>query len=130
MVGDKTRWALAAHGDGVDMDHWIADSGASRHLVRDVSMLENAVDCDEPNWLLLPIGKRLQVTKRGTDTLAGIAEGKEFELQLSTVYFAPLLSRNLISFGLLAQHGCRIESRHGGMVITKGTPSQSRTCWW
>ena len=71
----------------------------------------------------LPNGERLQVTKKGTVTRAGIAEGKEFELQLSTVYFAPLLSRNLISFGLLAQHGCRIESRHGGMVITKGTPS-------
>ena len=47
MVGKKTRWALAAHGDGVDMDHWIIDSGASRHLVRDVWMIEHAVDCDD-----------------------------------------------------------------------------------
>ncbi|CAI5725919.1 unnamed protein product [Peronospora effusa] len=92
-AGEKTRWALAAHGDAVELDHWILDSGASRQLVRDVSMLEHAVDCNETKWLLLPNGERLQVTKKGTVTLIGIDEGKEFELKLSNVYFAPLLSR-------------------------------------
>ncbi|UIZ26270.1 hypothetical protein KXD40_002185 [Peronospora effusa] len=87
-------------------------------------MLEHAVDCNETNWLLLPNGERLQVTKKGTVTLIGIAEGKELELNLSNLYIAPLLSRNLLLFGISAKQGCRIESRHGSMIIAKGSPSQ------
>ncbi|UIZ28047.1 hypothetical protein KXD40_004200 [Peronospora effusa] len=57
-VGEKTCWALAAHGEAVDLDRWILDRwildrGAIRYLLRDV-----------------------------------------IELNLSNVYFAPILSRN------------------------------------
>lgn len=48
----------------VEIDQRIVDSGTSRHLVRNVSILKNAKDCKESNWFLLLNGKRLQATEK------------------------------------------------------------------
>ena len=86
-------------------DLWIVDSGASRHLVSDESLLEDAKLCSEKENLILPDGGVLRVTKVGSVTLKNTS-GIRSTIVLTEVYYAPNLARNLISLGCLREKGC------------------------
>jgi hypothetical protein len=114
-----TTWALAASDASAREYDWIVDSGASRHLVGDISMLENSTSCSSGDGLTLPNGDQLAVTAKGSVTLIGEVDGTAFELRLTDVYFAPALARNLISLGALARRGCKLESRGDEYAVLK-----------
>ncbi|KAJ0391837.1 hypothetical protein P43SY_010649 [Pythium insidiosum] len=44
-----------------DLDMWVVDSGASRHLIRDPELLRDVEDCSHEKGLLLPDGGTLEV---------------------------------------------------------------------
>ena len=94
------------------------DSGASRHLVGDDTLLHDAVPCAD--GLTLPNDATLHVTKVGSVTIKSRVDDDIHEVTLSDVYFAPSLSKDLrlISYGQLKKRGCRlVDDENGGNII-------------
>ena len=94
------------------------DSGASRHLVGDDTLLHDAVPCAD--GLTLPNDATLHVTKVGSVTFKLRVDDDIHEVTLSDVYFAPSLSKDLrlISCGQLKKRGCRlVHDDNGGKII-------------
>ena len=85
------------------------DSGASRHLVSDKSLLHDAVECDYQDGLTLPNDETLLVTKIGKVTFETIVDDEVHEVTLSDVYYTPSLSKNLrlVLDGCLKNIGCQ-----------------------
>ncbi|GMF42895.1 unnamed protein product [Phytophthora fragariaefolia] len=96
-------------------DVWILDSGSSRHLVNDESLLKDVDDssdeCVQPN------GESLSITKRGKVLLSVTACGKEQVVELTNVYFAPDVVHNLISYGQLDKRGFELRQQAGRRVV-------------
>ncbi|TDH70260.1 hypothetical protein CCR75_001632 [Bremia lactucae] len=80
---------------------WVMDSGASRHLVGDETLLHDAVPCAD--GLTLPNDAALHVTKVGSVTFMSRVDDDIHEVTLPDVYFAPSLFKDLrlISYGQL-----------------------------
>ncbi|KAE8968244.1 hypothetical protein PF002_g28843 [Phytophthora fragariae] len=97
--------------DGV----WILDSGSSRHLVNDESLLEDVDDCSDE--CVQPNGESLSITKRGKVLLSVTACGKEQVVELINVYFAPDVVHNLISYGQLDKRGFELRQQAGRRVV-------------
>ncbi|OWZ04948.1 hypothetical protein PHMEG_00023061 [Phytophthora megakarya] len=74
---------------------WILDSGSSRHLVSDMTWLENAETCNDR--CTQPNGEPLAVTMKGSVTLKVSAGGAEQTVELTNVYYAENVVHNLIS---------------------------------
>lgn len=113
-------WALAAVGGAAEVDDWIVDTDASKHLACDASSLEDVEQCTSADWLMLPNSEQLEVTTKMYVTLVGKVDDKPFDLRLSEMFFAPKLARNLISYGVLVKRGCEFENRDGKMAVTLG----------
>ncbi|CCI48447.1 unnamed protein product [Albugo candida] len=106
---------VANASDNLDDDDWILDTAASCHLVRDVFMLFKDEDCASGDMLRQPDGTSLQVTKRGNVCFNTYVDGVHDEVELSSAYYLPQLTRNLVSYGHLADHGCllgRFQGHH------------------
>ncbi|CCI11351.1 unnamed protein product [Albugo candida] len=81
------KWAFAATSfDDLNDGDWILDTGIRCHLVRDVSMMTKIASC--------PTSEPIQH-------------------QLSCVYFPHQLTRNLVSYGRLEDHGCLLGQSNG-----------------
>ncbi|KAE9118811.1 hypothetical protein PF007_g8791 [Phytophthora fragariae] len=113
-------WTLAATEGPCEDDSWIVDSGASQHLVKDASVLCDAKDCAETELLTQPDGNALQVTQVGTVIFRGGNDDADSLITISNVYYAPTLTRNLLSLGQLVKRGCVLIEKHGSLVITNG----------
>ncbi|CAI5723649.1 unnamed protein product [Peronospora farinosa] len=123
-----------ANGDSGDLheDHWILDSGSSRHLVNDLSLLINPEDCRGECLTAASDGDVLRVTKQGSVDIKVVALGVMKTIRLLEVQYAacpPIglwmrpvnLERNIISYGKLEAKGCVLEYRGGGRVLTSGS---------
>ena len=99
---NKAAKACADIGSDIQSS-WVMDSGASRHIVGDESLLHDSVECDDPDGLTLPNDKTFLVTKIGKVSFVTIVDGKVHEVTLYDVYYAPSLSKDLrlISYGRL-----------------------------
>lgn len=100
------------------------DSGASRHLVGDESLLQDAVECDDQDGLTLPNDETLHVIKFGKVTFETLVDDEIHEVTLSDVYYAPSLSKDLrlISYGCLKKLGCKFVdcATRGGRIEKDG----------
>ncbi|KAE8877447.1 hypothetical protein PF005_g6499 [Phytophthora fragariae] len=122
----KANWTLAATTSdrGGGDQRWIVDSGASRHLVNDVSLPRDARDCVGAFSLTLPDGATLPVTKVGSVQFQGRVNGENATITVNEVYCAPLLARNLLSLGQLARRGCTLATVSNGLAITHAQTKQ------
>ena len=95
------------------------DSGASRHIVEDESLLHDAVEFDDQDGLTLQNDETLLVTKIDKVTFETIVDDEVHEVTLSDVYYTPSLSKDLrfISCGLLKKLGCQFV---GGRIEKDG----------
>lgn len=117
--GNNVRWALHVSDGNLENDDWILDTGASCHLVRDASMLDESERCESKEDCVQPDGSRLQVTRRGKTSVWTDVGGATVEIELSGACFAPGLQRNLISYGRLVQQGCILQQVDGRHAIVK-----------
>ncbi|KAE9209404.1 hypothetical protein PF004_g16480 [Phytophthora fragariae] len=86
------------------------DSGSSRHLVNDESLLEGVEECSDE--CVQPSSESLNITKRGKVLLCITACGKE-----QMVYFAKDVVHNLILYGLLDKRGIELNQQAGRHVV-------------
>ena len=78
------------------------DSGASRHLFNDYSLLQDAAECEDQDGLTLLNDETLNGPKNGKFTFETLVDDIAHEVTLSDVYYAPYLSKDL----LLISYGC------------------------
>ena len=92
---------------------WVLDSGSGRHLVNDLSLLEDVVDCNHECFTAASDGGTLKITKQGSAMIRVKALGVTKNIRLLDVQYASNLGRNIISFGKLEKKGCVLEYRGG-----------------
>uniref|UniRef100_A0AAV1UJY9 GAG-pre-integrase domain-containing protein n=1 Tax=Peronospora matthiolae TaxID=2874970 RepID=A0AAV1UJY9_9STRA len=102
---DGTRGLVLAATDatGVDRGDWILDSGASRHLINDESLLLKSTACSHE--IAMADGESLHLTRVGSVRLDVLAHGAEEVVKLTDVYLAPRLAKNTVSYGKLVNKG-------------------------
>ena len=107
----SNRVALAiGTGTKADFDSWILDSRSSVHLVKDVKMLRNSIDCDQSCRAANNI--MVRVTKKGSTELRTAVNSKEVIASVSEVYYAENLADNIIRYGML-ERSCVFLERDG-----------------
>uniref|UniRef100_A0AAV1U680 Polyprotein n=1 Tax=Peronospora matthiolae TaxID=2874970 RepID=A0AAV1U680_9STRA len=100
----KCNLTLAISNDSdEESDDWILDSGSSRHLVNNASLLQGVRDCEHECHLA--DGEVIKLSRVGSVVLTVKAEGHERDVTLTEVYLAPDLSRNIMSYGKLERKG-------------------------
>ncbi|KAG2830220.1 hypothetical protein PC118_g4762 [Phytophthora cactorum] len=82
---------------------WVLDSGASRHLVRDASMLLDTENCHEE--CKVADGQSLAVTKKGRVVLRAVVDSAEHDVVVHDVYYSKKLPQNLLSYYKLEGKG-------------------------
>ncbi|OWZ08670.1 hypothetical protein PHMEG_00018746 [Phytophthora megakarya] len=100
-------------------DSWVLDSGASRHYVRDKSLLVDAVDCHED--CKIADGKHLSVTMKGSVVLHAVVNGNEHTVVINDVYYAEQLTQNLLSYGKLEEKGLVLHYDKSGRYLMRST---------
>ncbi|POM63071.1 hypothetical protein PHPALM_27692, partial [Phytophthora palmivora] len=113
----KEEWRLSPQ-------DWILDSGASRHMVNDKSQLQDISRCHNMEESVQPDGSGLEVTLKGTAVLHTVVDGVLAEISLGNVFYAPKLTRNLVSYGQLLKQGCSLCEVNGNLAVTKGDPAR------
>ena len=83
-------------------DHWILDSGFSRHLVN-ASLLQGVRDYEHECHL--SDGEVIKLSRVGSAVLTMTAKGRERDVTMTEVYLAPQLSKNIMSYGKLERKG-------------------------
>ena len=100
-----------------DTTNWVLDSGSGRHLVNDLSLLEDVVDCNHECFTAASDGGPLRITKQGSAMTRVKALGSIKTIRLFDVQYASNLGRNIISFGKLEKKGCVLEYREGRSIL-------------
>ena len=77
-----------------DGEGWILNSESSRHLVNDLSLLQDAKMCEHECHLA--DGEPVKLLRVGNVVLTVVSGGNQRDVTLSEVYLAPGLSRNII----------------------------------
>ena len=100
----KNDLAMAIGDDGDTMDDdWVIDSGSSRHLVSDDTLLMDARDCKEVCHLA--DGETVGLSRVGNVVLTVLAKGRHTNVTLTDVFLATELARNIMSYGKLERKG-------------------------
>uniref|UniRef100_A0AAV1TGU4 CCHC-type domain-containing protein n=1 Tax=Peronospora matthiolae TaxID=2874970 RepID=A0AAV1TGU4_9STRA len=100
----KCNLKLAISNDSdEESDDWILDSGSSRHIVNNASLLQGVRDCEHECHLA--DDEVIKLSRVGSVVLTVKAEGHERDVTLTEVYLAPDLSRNIMSYGKLERKG-------------------------
>jgi hypothetical protein len=121
----NVKWALASLVAGeLTSDDWIADTGASTHMVRDKSMLHDWEEVTDDVGTTLPDGSKMTITRRGTAKLRVHADGEYYWVSLKNACYSPKLALNLISLGSLLSKeqgapGCDIGTKNGRHAVLK-----------
>ena len=102
-------------GNGDAKSDWILDSGASCHLVNDERLLLHAIECSVE--VSLADEEKLVLTKVGGVRLFVTADDKESTVLLTNMYFAPSLTRNIVSYGKLDANGYALTYASGKRVV-------------
>ncbi|KAG3013770.1 hypothetical protein PC121_g14472 [Phytophthora cactorum] len=111
-------FTLAVGDSGVIKDdHWILDSGSSRHLVNDVSLLEDVEDFTSEYTTAAKDGDTLRASKRGRVVIKADALGERRTVQLLDVQYAANLERNIILYSKLEKKGIVLSYREGRRVL-------------
>ena len=86
-----------------DRGDWMHDSGASRYLVNDDTLLINSAASSHE--IAMADGESLHLMRVSSVRLKIIARGVESIVTLTDVYLAPRLDKNIILYGKLERDG-------------------------
>ena len=78
-------------------------------------MLEDARACEDQ--CLVADGKSLQLTMVGSVVLSVMACGRPAKISLTEVYYAPKLTRNIVSYGIIELKGYALGYKDGQRSI-------------
>lgn len=81
---DEVYYTLAIGSSSVEEGYWILDSGSSRHLVNNMSVLEDPEDY--VSECVAADGGRLRITSRGSAVITTTVMGKTTKVRLTDVY--------------------------------------------
>ena len=95
----------------------IIDSGASRHLINDETLLIDSATCDHE--IAMADGESLLLTQVGSVRLKVIARGVESTVMLTDVYLAPRLAKIIISYGTLERRGFALVYENGKRALAR-----------
>uniref|UniRef100_A0AAV1UBX1 CCHC-type domain-containing protein n=1 Tax=Peronospora matthiolae TaxID=2874970 RepID=A0AAV1UBX1_9STRA len=101
--GTRGLVLAATDASGVGRGDWILDSGASRHLVNNESLLLKSTACSHE--IAMADGESLHLTRVGSVRLEVLARGAGAVVTLTDVYLAPRLAKTIVSYGKLANKG-------------------------
>ncbi|CAI5712621.1 unnamed protein product [Peronospora effusa] len=119
-AGCKRQSDVSCNAVGIDEGDkraWILESGSSRHLVRDASLLRDAKSCIHE--IKRANGNALELTQLGSVRLRVMYEGVECVVTLTDVFLAPQLSCNILSFGKLKQKGFNSSYSSGAQSLVR-----------
>ena len=105
LMKQKTSGAnfVFAVNNGADVpeNQWVIDSGSSRNLVNDSSLLTNPTSCQRECLTAATDGIVLRITQQGTVDIQVFALGVVNIVRLLNVQYAENLERIILSYGLL-----------------------------
>ncbi|CAL2255540.1 unnamed protein product [Prunus armeniaca] len=106
--------AMTAQTSYVPDQVWIADSGASHHMVSDISSLNHVAPCESTEQVIVGNGEGLKIKHIGTTAISCASTS----LKLQSVFHVPQLSANLLSVHQLCKdNNCVISFDASGFVI-------------
>lgn len=113
---------LSSAGDG-DEIVFIIDSGATEHLVSDLSLLTDIKTLKKPfNLSVAKENQHLKVEQCGNIPVTTIVNGGEMSLTITDACFAPGLTRNLFSVRKIEMRGGEVTFKNGkAFVKLEGT---------
>ena len=96
---------MLAENDAIDIEggDWILDSGASRHLVNDESLLIDSTTC--VHEISMADGESLRLTRVENVCLEVLARGRKKNVTLNEAYLALRLAKKIVSYGKLKSKG-------------------------
>lgn len=110
---------LSPKEDDEDQIIFAVDSGASDHLVNDLSILTNVREIPSFTIEVAKEGQSLSVSKGGAMPVLTFVKGREIELDFSNVCFVPGLSHNLLSVSRLDEFGFTFGIENGVLSCYK-----------
>ncbi|BBH08832.1 hypothetical protein Prudu_021148 [Prunus dulcis] len=106
--------AMTAQTSYMPDQDWIADSGASHHMVSDISSLTHVAPCESTEQVIVGNGEGLKIKHIGTTAIACDSTS----LRMPSVFHVPQLSANLLSVHQLCNdNNCVISFDASGFVI-------------
>ncbi|BBG96882.1 hypothetical protein Prudu_005830, partial [Prunus dulcis] len=106
--------AMTAQTSYMPDQDWIADSGASHHMVSDISSLTHVAPCESTEQVIVGNGEGLKIKHIGTTAIACASTS----LRMPSVFHVPQLSANLLSVHQLCKdNNCVISFDASGFVI-------------
>jgi hypothetical protein len=121
IKGDKSNmaWLFMASANASSKEEWVLDSGASRHMTGDASLLENVVQGDGIS-IHCADGRRLESKGIG---IAAITHG-DATIVVKNVYHVPGLSPNLLSVARMVEAGNEVLFRNNVAMFTNSQGSK------
>jgi len=101
------------------MTNWIIDSGASRHLTANRSLLEDYIDI-LPTAITIGNGQEITAIGQGNITIPTTSGS----IPLSRALHVPDIGRNLISVANIVDQGFRVEFTRTTCAVSKGNTVQ------
>ncbi|KAI5335957.1 hypothetical protein L3X38_026091 [Prunus dulcis] len=118
--------AMTAQSSNIPNQVWIADSGASHHMVADVSSLHHVTPCESAEQVTVGNGEGLKIQNIGTTSLSCNSSS----LHMPSVFHVPKLSANLLSVNQLFKDnqclicfdasGFYIQDKHTKTILLQG----------
>lgn len=100
---DDVDFVMTIGGSKVKEEYWSLDSGSSRHLVNNASILEDPEKYF--NECVAADGGHLHIRMGGSVIITTTVMGKRNKVRLTDIYFAENLERNIYSYGCLRVKG-------------------------
>jgi transposase InsO family protein len=109
------NYAFLAKYSGLQNNEWYIDSGATRHYTKDLKSLRNVKPVDDS--LTVANGEKLKITAIG-DVLFDmkLRYGRSHTVLIRDVHYAPEISSNLISEGVLDDKDLEMNRKKGVMT--------------
>ena len=113
MAYEKTKYAT------MSKNIWIADLGASMHMIYSLDGLVKTIECNSP--VMVGYEKTLECKKIGSKIgYVQVRKGEFKKLTLEEVKYVPELFCNLLSITKVMQRGFVLRGENGQMWIQKG----------
>lgn len=106
---DKPIAFMGLHED-VQTELWVFDSGASRHMCKDITYFKEIVECDVD----ISVAKQHEKMKA-----LGLGTVCFEEFILNDVYYVPQLSKNLLSISMITKNGGEVKFIEDRAIILK-----------
>lgn len=103
---------------GAETSSWVLDSGASQHMTRDLSQLQNVRTVD-PIKITMANGQQVEATQIGDVLFTTKLRDSVQQVLLKDVLHVPGALANLLSVSKAVQNGARVQFNKDSCTVTK-----------